>query len=172
MKIIEAFKIFDTKFSDTFEISQEWYKKNCGVFSTNKITNSKNVKGVFTEEYYRARMVWSLVETKLYPSENICVEFAIPKGSEGAKSLNPDIVIFKTHVWYTYYKKWDKSKSLPEDLAKEMLIVWEAKENPSKIESAVTKQMAEAMNSYVGEQVYGVYFDNQIDVLIPNVFIK
>lgn len=166
MTILQAFKDFEKKFSDTFEITPEWYKKNCGVFSTNKTASSKNAKGVFTEEYYRARMVWSLVETKQYPSENICVEFSIPKGSEGAKSLNPDIVIFKTDAWFTYYKKWDKSKSLPEELAKEMLVVWEAKENPSKVESAVTKQMAEAMNSYVGEQVYGVYFDNQIDVLV------
>jgi type I restriction enzyme M protein len=166
MKIAEAFKEFDKKYSKLSEINTEWYHKNCGVFSTNKIANAKNSKGVFSEEYYRARMVWSLVETKMYLPENICVEFCIPKGSEGAKSLNPDIIVFKTDAWKTYYKKWDKSKSLPEELAKEMLIVWEAKENSSKVESAVTKQMAEAMNSYVGEQVYGVYFDNQIDVLI------
>ncbi len=166
MKLAEAFKEFDRIYSELSEINPEWYQKNCGVFSTNKIANAKNSKGVFSEEYYRARMVWSLVETKMYQPENICVEFCIPKGSEGAKSLNPDIIVFKTDAWKTYYKKWDKSKSLPEELAKEMLIVWEAKENSSKVESAVTKQMAEAMNSYVGEQVYGVYFDNQIDVLI------
>lgn len=166
MTILQAFKDFEKKFSDIFEISPEWYRNNCGVFSTNKTAKSKNAKGVFTEEYYRARMVWSLVEAKQYPPENICVEFSIPKGSEGAKSLNPDIVVFKTDAWFAHYKKWDKSKSLPEELAKEMLVVWEAKENPSKVESAVTKQMAEAMNSYVGEQVYGVYFDNQIDILV------
>lgn len=166
LNLTQAFKEFEKKFSDIFEITPEWYKKNCGVFSANKTASSKNVKGIFTEEYYRARMVWSLVETKQYPPENICVEFIIPKGSEGAKSLNPDIVVYKTHAWFKYYKEWDKSKSLPEALAKEMLAVWEAKDNPSKVENSVTKQMAEAMNSYVGEQVYGVYFDNKIDVLV------
>lgn len=166
MTLHQAFKEFEKKYSYISEITPVWYKINCGVFSTNKTSNAKNTKGFYSEEYYRARMVWSLVETKMFLPENICVEFSIPKGSEGAKSLNPDIIIFKTDAWKTYYKKWDKSKSLPEELAKEMLVVWEAKENSSKVESSVTKQMAEAMNSYVGEQIYGVYFDNQIDVLI------
>ena len=164
--MIQKFKEFDTKFTKTFDISPDWYNKECGVYSTNKIASSKNSKGNFTEEYFRARMVWSIVNSGLYPAENIIVEFSIPKGSEGAKSINPDIVVFKTKQWLSFYKKWDKSKSLPEELAKEMLIIWEAKENPTKIESAVTKQMAEAMNSYIGEQIYGIYFDNLNDILL------
>ncbi len=71
MTIIQAFKNFEQKFSDTFEITPEWYKKNCGVFSTNKTASSKNAKGIYTEEYYRTRMVWSLVETIQYPNETL-----------------------------------------------------------------------------------------------------
>lgn len=166
MAIKDFFKKFDEKFSNKFDITTDWYNDNCGVYSTNKTASSYNAKGLFTEEYYRARMVWSLVEAKLFPNENICVEFCIPKGSDGAKSINPDIIVFKNINWKEDYFKWDKSKSLPESLAKNMLIVWEAKDNPSKIESAVTKQMAEAMNSYVGEQIFGIYFDNLFDILI------
>lgn len=166
MNISKAFKEFENKFSDLKEITQKWYKTNCGVFSNNKTAKTKNSKGNPTEEFYRARMVWSLVETGMYPPEQICVEFSIPKGSEGAKSLNPDIVVFKSEKWKAHYDLWDKSKSLPEELRQEMIVVWEAKENSNKVESAVTKQMAEAMNSYIGEQIFGVYFDNQTDLLI------
>jgi type I restriction enzyme M protein len=162
----KAFTDFEQKYGNSEVITTEWYKKNCGVFSTIKSTKVKDKKGNYSEEWYRARMVWSIVETKMYPPDDICVEFYIPKGSEGAKSLNPDIVVFKTEAWFTHYENWDKSKSLPEDLAREMLVIWESKNYPSKVESSVTKQMAEAMNSYVGEQIFGVYFDNQTDVLI------
>lgn len=164
--IADAFSWFDKKYGGLVSIEPEWYHKNCGVFSTNKTAKAKDSKGNFSEEWYRARMVWSMVETKLYPPANICVEFTIPKGSEGAKSLNPDILVFKTDKWKSHYDLWNKSKSLPEALAKEMLVVFEAKAESSKVESSVTKQMAEAMNSYVGEQVFGIYFDCLADVII------
>lgn len=166
MKLIRQFKEFEKKFADLCTITPEWYKNNCGVFSTNKIAQAKDKKGTFSEEWYRARMVWALTESRMYKPENICVEFSIPKGSERAKSLNPDIIVFKSEGWKEVYDKWDKSKALPEELAKEMLVVLEAKDNPSKVESAVTKQLREAMNSFVGEQVFGIYFDNQQDILI------
>ena len=166
MSLVKNFKDFEVKFKDIVEIDSNWYLKNCGVFSANKLAKVTDSKGNHSEEWYRARMVWSLVESKMYPSDIICVEFTIPKGSEGAKSLNPDIVVFKTNKWKSHYDLWDKSKSLPEALAKEILVIGEVKADNSKIESAVTKQMGEAMNSYIGEQVFGIYFDNGIDVIL------
>ena len=167
MQLIESFRLFETEYSSLKRITATWYKVNCGVFSKNKAADTRHKNGEFSEEWYRARMVWSLVNTNYCNSENICVEFTIPKGSEGAKSLNPDIVIFTDEDWKTEYDKWDRESKLPEKLARKMLLVAEAKDNVNEVESAVTKQMSEAMNSAIGcKAVYGMYFDCKDDILL------
>ncbi|MGG5342098.1 HsdM family class I SAM-dependent methyltransferase [Enterococcus sp. AZ192] len=165
MIITNLFNVFDEKFREITLIDSEWYRNNCGVFAN--ITKKKvfNKEGLRSEEWYRARMVWAMVEFG-YPSENICVEFTIPKGSEGARSLKPDIIVFKTKKWRVIYDNWDKKTSLPDELRENMLLVMEAKDNSQKVENAVFKQIAEAMSSYIGEEVYGIYFDNEDDVLV------
>ncbi len=164
-KLYEYFKTFETKFCKLNFIDKEWYLINCGVYSNCKKANIKDKSGQYSEEWYRARMVWSLVQYG-YPHKNICVEFTIPKGSAGAKSLNPDIVIFKSENWFDIYEKWDKSKVVPDELCNDFLVFFEAKNDINSIESAVTKQLGEAMKSHNSEQVFGIYFDNQIDLLI------
>lgn len=152
MNILEAFRKFDLTFSGKFNIDREWYKNNCGVFSMNTTASSIGNDGKNSEEYYRARMVWSIVKSTLYPKENICVEFTIPKGSEGAKSLKPDIVIFKDSTWKSIFDSWDKTSALPEELGKQMLVVWEVKNDHKHIENAVTKQLSSAMNYHIGDK--------------------
>ena len=166
ISLIDFFKKFDIKYSTLEFVDSDWYKTNCGVFANCKKTNCKDIKGNYSEEWYKARMAWSLVESKKFPPENICVEFTIPKGSEGAKSLNPDMVVFKSDNWLQYYEKWDKKSSVPEKLRENFLVFWEAKNIPSKIETPVKKQLESAMEGYIGEQVFGVYFDNQDDIII------
>lgn len=165
MNLYQQFEKFENKFESLKELDNKWYKENCGVIAniTKKKIISKNNE--LSEEWYRARMVWSLVELG-YPPENICVEFSLPKGSEGAKSLNPDVIIFKDSTWIELYNKWDKKSTLPDALRRLMLIVMEAKNNSKNLENPIFKQMAEAMNSYIGEEIFGVYFDNEIDLLI------
>ncbi len=166
MRLIDFFKQFESKYNSLEIIDKTWYKDNCGVVANCKKANIKNKDGNYSEEWYRARMVWALIESQMFPPENICVDFQIPKGSEGAKSLNPDMVVFKSDNWIKHYEKWDKTSSVPEKLRESFLVLWEAKDNPSKVETPVKKQLESAMEGYVGEQVFGVYFDNQDDVLI------
>ena len=166
MNLLNLFRKFEEKYRDLKVINSEWYVINCGVFSNCKEVRVRNNNHEYNEEWYRARFVWSLVESNCYPNKNICVEFSIPKGSEGAKSLRADIVIFKDKKWKESYDEWDKKSALPEKLAQNMLIVAEAKDNPNKVESTITKQMGEAMNSYIGEQIFGIYFDNSDNVLL------
>mgnify|MGYP000032465543 CR=1 FL=1 len=167
MQMIEAFREFENKYATLKRITTMWYKVNCGVFSKNKPANVKHKNGEYSEEWYRARMVWSLVKAKYFEPEKICVEFTIPKGSEGAKALEPDIVIFTDDDWKKEYDKWDKESKLPEQLARKMLLVAEAKDDVNKVEKAVTKQISEAMNSAIGcKEVYGMYFDCKDDILL------
>lgn len=163
--LVSLFNKFEDKYKCLDTIDCNWYKDNCGVFANCKKTKVRSKDGNFTEEWYRARMVWSLVESG-FPKENICVEFKIPKGSQGAKSINPDIIVFKDSSWISVYNSWDKESALPDDLRKNMLIVFEAKVNSKKLVSAVTKQLAEAMNSYIGEEIFGIYFDNEYEILM------
>lgn len=167
MQMIEAFREFEKKYATLKKITTTWYKRNCGVFSNNKTANVKHKNGEYSEEWYRARMIWSLVNAKHFDPEKICVEFIIPKGSEGAKALQPDIVIFTDSNWKKEYDKWDREAKLPESLAKKILMVAEAKDNVNEIEKAVMKQMAEAMNSAIAcKEVYGMYFDCKDDILL------
>ena len=168
MNLIESYRKFDEKYKDLKQIDVQWYKENCGVYAKCKKSKTISKDGTRSEEWFRARMIWSLVECG-YPAENICVEFSIPKGSDGAKSLNPDVVIFKNKNWKIIYDEWDKESSLPNELRKLMLLVMEAKANDTKVLSAVTKQLSEAMSSYVGEELYGIYFDNKEE---PIIFLK
>lgn len=169
MTLEDYFIEFETKYSQIEEITREWYWKTLKVSAYNITTAPKDSKGKRSEEWFRARFVYALVKSKMFPSNTICVEFVIPKGSEGAKSLNPDVLIFKDDTWKGVFDSWDKNSVLPEELRKSMLVVCEAKNNTRNVETAVTKQMGEAMNSYIGNQVFGVYFDNRID---PLIFIK
>ncbi len=167
MQLVEAFREFEAKYKSLKRITATWYKTQCGVFSNNKDSNTKNKNG-YSEEWYRARMVWSLVKTNYCDPENICVEFSIPKGSKGANPLKPDLVIFTDADWKKEYNHWkDKDTKLPESLAKKMLLVGEAKSNVNEVTSAVTVQMSEAMNSAVEcKEVYGLYFDCLDDILL------
>lgn len=167
MQLIEAFREFEEKYATLKRITTKWYRDNCGVFSKNKPADVKHKNGKYSEEWYRARMVWSLVRTKHFQPDNICVEFIIPKGSEGANALRPDIVIFVDSDWKELYNEWNKESQLPDKLARKMLLVAEAKDDINEIEGAVTKQMSEAMNSAIEcKAVYGMYFDCKDDVLL------
>lgn len=166
MNIIDKFNEFKTTFPGDFTIDPSWYLTNCGVFSKNKTAKAIAAHGNYSEEWYRARFVWSIVQLGLYPKENIMVEFAIPKGSPGSKSLEPDLMIFKDNSWKSHYDSWDKESAMPESLRELMLLVGECKNNHSTVVSAVTKQMAEAMNSYIGSEVFGIYIDDLLDILL------
>lgn len=169
MNYATYFREFESKYSSLTEITRDWYDTTLGVAAFNDAASVKDSKGAYSEEWYRARFVYALVKSGKYDAKNICVEFCIPKGSPGSVSLNPDIVIFKTSAWKDAYDSWDKESALPEQLRKEMLIVCEAKKNTKSIETAVTKQMAEAMNSYIGKLIFGIYLDNKDE---PLLFVK
>lgn len=165
---MELYKRFDEKYKELKQIDAQWYKDCCGVYAKCKKSKTIAKDGTRSEEWFRARMIWALVESG-YPAENICVEFSIPKGSEGAKSINPDVVIFKNKNWKIIYDDWDKESYLPNELRKLMLVVMEVKANDTKVTSAVTKQLSEAMSSYIGDELYGIYFDNKEE---PIIFLK
>ena len=166
MNLIDKYEEFKNTFTGNFTIDPAWYLSNCGVFSKNKTAKALAAHGNYSEEWYRARFVWSITQLGLFPKENIMVEFAIPKGSPGSKSLEPDLIVFKDNSWKSHYDSWDKMSAMPETLREQMLMVGECKNNHKQVVSAVTKQMAEAMNSYIGNEIFGIYIDDALDVLL------
>ena len=157
---------FDEDFSEVEVINNDWYKKEIGVKSFLKKPGTRqNADGNFSEEYIRARFVWSLVNSGMYQKEYICVEFSIPKGNNG-KSLDPDIVIFKNKDWEDTWNDSKKKDSFAE-VRKNMLAIFETKNNNKTVEAAIEKQLRPAMNENTSDdRIFGVYFDDEFDILI------
>ena len=159
------FKEFDIKFPNLEIIDKDWYKNNIGVSSFCSSAKAKDAKGNYSEEYIRARFVWSLVNSGMYNKEYICVEFGFPKGN-GGKSLNPDIVVFKNKDWFHDYAQAKASKNFAK-IRKNVLVIFETKKNNKSVESAIENQLRSAMELNTSQdRIFGVYFDDQSDILI------
>lgn len=162
--IKELFKEFEQQFGSHDFIDKEWYKK-IGVTSFCSKAKTKDSNGNYSEEFIRARLVWSLITSGMYKNEYMCVEFEIPKGNNG-KSLNPDIVIFKNKNWEELYNEAKKTKDFKK-IRQEMLVIFEAKKNSKTVTTAIENQLRPAMaENESKDRIFGVYFDNNYDILI------
>ena len=165
MLLNDYIKKFDETFKDLEEINKEWYKKEINVIAFCKKANTRNTKGEYSEEYIRARFVWSLVNSGMYQKEYICVEFSIPKGN-GGKSINPDILVFKDKNWLDMYENAQKNKDFSE-IRKNILVVFETKKNDKTVDSAIENQLRATMEVNTSkDRIFGVYFDNLEGILI------
>ena len=165
MLLNDYIKKFDETFKDLEEINKEWYKKEINVITFCKKANTRNTKGEYSEEYIRARFVWSLVNSGMYQKEYICVEFSIPKGN-GGKSINPDILVFKDKNWLDMYENAQKNKDFSE-IRKNILVVFETKKNDKTVDSAIENQLRAMMEVNTSkDRIFGVYFDNLEGILI------
>lgn len=159
------FNEFDSKYKDLEIIDKDWYQEEIGVISFSSMAKTKDVKGKLSEEYIRARFVWSLVNSGMYQKEYVCVEFRIPKGN-GGKSLNPDIVIFKNKDWLSEYKEAKANKNFAK-IRQNVLVIFETKKNNKSVESAIENQLRSAMELNTSkDRIFGVYFDDNSDILI------
>lgn len=164
-KMLAAFNEFDKRYSGLIEISADWYQKELGVVSFVRAAPARLVSGQLSEEYIRARFVFALIASGKYSPEHLCVEAQLPKGN-GGKSINPDILAFKDSSWLG--KDFASS-----EIRQNILVVFEAKRNAKNdTKSVIEKQLRPSMNEYEGDStnvinfVFGVYFDDQPNVLI------
>ena len=165
MLLNDSMKKFDELFKNLKEINKEWYKKEVDVVSYCKKSSTRNTKGEYSEEYIRARFVWSLVNSGMYQKEYICVEFSIPKGN-GGKSINPDILVFKDKNWLDMYENAQKNKDFSE-IRKNILVVFETKKNDKTVDAAIENQLRATMEVNTSkDRIFGVYFDNLEGILI------
>jgi len=163
--LTKYFEEFDKKFSILEEIDRNFYEKEIGVVAFNSKAPAKDKQNNFSEEYIRARFVYSLVYSGMYSKEYICIEFGFPKGN-GGKSLNPDIVVFKNKNWYVEYEKAKASKNFAK-IRKNILAIFETKKNNKSVGDALENQLRPAMaENESNERIFGIYFDNKSDILI------
>ncbi|XMB71440.1 N-6 DNA methylase [Mycoplasmatota bacterium WC30] len=161
----EKLRMFDKKYKSLKYIDREWYKDEIDVMSYCSKSKTRDKQGNFSEEYIRARFVWSLIQTGKYDKEKICVEFKIPKGNK-AKSIKPDIVVFKTNDWVTIYEKALQSKSFVE-MRKQFLVFFESKKNSKTVHDAIENQLRAAMETNTSkDRIFGVYFDDKQGILV------
>jgi len=165
MSMQNALDVFDKKYAGLAIIDPAWYKKELGVTSFSKSAPARLVSRQFSEEYVRARFVYALIASGKYSPEFLCVEAQLPKGN-GGKSINPDILAFRDAEW----GGMDFSSS---EIRQNILVVFEAKRNHrNDTKSVIEKQLRTSMNEYEGAAaneinfVFGVYFDNQPNILI------
>lgn len=165
MKLSEYYTKFDLQFSNLETIDSSWYQEVLGITAFCSKAKIKDTKGNFSEEYIRARFVWSLINSGMYNKEYVCIEFGFPKGN-GGKSLNPDIVVFKNKDWLQDYEQAKASKNFAK-IRKNVLVIFETKKNNKSVESAIENQLRSAMELNTSQdRIFGVYFDDQSDILI------
>jgi len=159
------FEQFDKNYENIQKIDSSFYQTELGVKAFCSSAKAKDSKGSFSEEYIRARFVWSIVNSGMYNKEYICVEFGFPKGN-GGKSLNPDIVVFKNKDWLQDYEQAKASKSFIK-IRQNVLVIFETKKNNKSVENAIENQLRSAMELNTSQdRIFGVYFDDYSDILI------
>lgn len=156
---------FEEKYGSLEEINADWYKRELGVEAYCKVAKCSDKNGDYQEEWYRARFVYMLIKSGLYPKENICVELSLPKGN-GGKAIKPDLVVFRSKDWVQWLKEHDFEK-----IRKNIIVVMEAKDNPDEVEKAIEKQLEVALERRLAspdfeDWAYGVYFDNNLDGIV------
>jgi type I restriction enzyme M protein len=157
---------FDEKYSNLKNIDNDWYKSEMDISSfLKKSAPCLNKNNKPSEEYIRARFVWSMINSGMYQKEYICVEFSIPKGN-GGKSIDPDVVIFKNKDWIIAWEDAKRKKSFV-DIRKNILAIFETKKDNKTVEYAIENQLRPAMSENTSDdRVFGIYFDDELDILV------
>jgi len=174
-KISELFEDFHNiyKATENFIITRQWYKNELGVISYNSEKSALNTNGDFSEEYIRARFVYSLIHSGKFNKEDLCIEGQFPKGN-GGKSINPDIVVFKNSDWYEILSREKEITHGFVKLKDNLLMVFEAKkDSKSDIQTIIQKQLSTSMSEYQHNEdsldkneVYGCYFDDKSEIIL------
>jgi len=168
MNLKQYYDKFDTKFKDLKEIDKKFYE-NMGIIAFNSKAKTIDTSGNYSEEYIRARFVYAIVYSGLYPKEYICVEFGFPKGNTRTK-LKPDIVIFKNKDWKNDFDEATSNKDFSK-IRQNILVIFETKKNNKSLDTAIENQLRSAMNENESkDKIFGVYFDNIDDILIFKKF--
>ncbi|MFA5879217.1 MAG: N-6 DNA methylase [Candidatus Margulisiibacteriota bacterium] len=165
MNLQEYFKKFDQEFKDLQEIDRGWYKQICGVIAFCSNAKTKDSNDNFSEEYIRARFIWSIIQSGMYNKEYICVEFGFPKGNTKT-NLKPDIVVFKNKDWLKNYEKAQANKNFA-NIRQNVLVILETKKNNKSVESAIENQLRSAMELNTSkDRIFGIYFDDKPEIII------
>jgi len=168
MNLKQYYDKFDTKFKDLKEIDKKFYE-DMGITAFNSKAKTIDTSGNYSEEYIRARFVYAIVYSGLYPKEYICVEFGFPKGNTRTK-LKPDIVIFKNKDWKNDFDEATSNKDFSK-IRQNILVIFETKKNNKSLDTAIENQLRSAMNENESkDKIFGVYFDNIDDILIFKKF--
>ena len=165
MQFKEYLSQFDSQFKSLETIDSNWYQSELGIAAFCNRASAKDTKGNPSEEYIRARFVYAMINSGMYQKEYICVEFGIPKGN-GGKSLNPDIVIFKTKEWFNDWENAKKNKDFS-IMRQNLLAIFETKKDNKSVVSAVENQLRSAMaENESDDRIFGIYFDDQDGILV------
>lgn len=165
VNLIDYYVQFENKYRSLDIIDSNWYKNELKITSYCKKSNVKNINGNYSEEWYRARFVYTIICSGYYPRENICIDCPLPKGN-GGKKIIPDIIIFTSSKWNEWLSENDYEK-----LREHILIVCEVKDNSNEIANAIEKQIEVALErrlkKYKFEDIaYGFYIDNKDDIIL------
>ncbi len=168
MNLKQYYNEFDNKFNNLKFIDKKFYE-NMGIVAFNSKAKVKDSQNRYSEEYIRARFVYALIHSGLYPKEYICIEFGFPKGNTKTK-LKPDIVIFKNKEWQKDFKEAVSNKNFSK-IRQNILVIFETKKNNKSIENAIENQLRSAMNENESkDKIFGIYFDDEDDILIFKKF--
>ncbi|MCK4649760.1 N-6 DNA methylase [Candidatus Pacearchaeota archaeon] len=165
-KFQDYFRKFESKYSKLDLIDKDWYEKELNISAFCSKAKTKDAKGNFSEEWFRARMTWSMVNSGTYNKEYICVEFSQPKGNTKTP-LRADIVVFKEKEWLKTYEKAKQNKDFRE-MNKMMLVVFEAKKKQGdNVQSVIENQLHSMMEKNTSkDRIFGIYFDDKEEVII------
>lgn len=145
--------------------------KNKNKYTNNHVSNHlnktlsidiKNKKNEKNENYYKAKLIDSLIVGKFFKQELILTEAHFPKGNKSSANLKVDAIIFSDKNWLTHYENWHNNKNF-ESLSwlyKHILVAIEFKdENLNNVESVFQRQLKPALKMSENEFGLGIIYD-------------
>ena len=152
---------FDEKYSNNHTI------KSIVPIHTNPTSEEiciRRTNGQFNEQYYKWKLIYSLINSDLYPKENIGTEVHFPKGNRCSSDLIIDVAVFDDNKWFEHYNNYyqSRSKDLSELdwLRSHLLAVIEIKQEDGKnIREVWDKQLKSYMKESSKDLCIGILFD-------------
>lgn len=130
----------------------------------NEEINIRRSNGHLNEQYYKWKLIYSLVNSGLCPKEYIGTEIHFPKGNKSSSDLILDAAIFDDENWFEHYSCFYQSKcknlSELEWLHSHLMVVIEVKQEDGKnIREVWDKQLKAYMKESSKDLCIGILFD-------------
>ena len=109
-------------------------------------------------------IIYALIKSDLYPSDQIEVELYFPKGNKNSADLQIDAIIFSDSSWFNLYKKYIENNDLNAlvELKDLIIFVFEFKDDASEsTQNIFTHQLQPALSESSRLRCLGAIYNKE-----------